>query len=582
MSSPTRFVRRLRLRADSERAIHRAALLLEDALRTASLPDQAGRIVLVRRFALGRIDTQAAPQTLALMLERAIARMTAACVYVEDENAAQAAAVWFRDALDAHTKLALRLANGSPVDAWYWPLAVTAWRPHSTLPVALRRIMFSLATLPEAAVALPRWTAALASEGYIAQIAAALRADDIVPLARAAHVRIPTPMHSRSPPVSDAMTQAWSPKQVAQFPLAAAAEPFDPLHTLLRALLRAADVQAGKASAWARPPLSARTRSVTTKDQAAPDTLAADVAPPIPRPRIATVSRERSEQLAAVSERTEQSTAALETAPRRGRDTIELDRGDGFFPPTSEQPRVDTRAGGLLFLVPVLQRLGFLEWLEAQPEWIGFDIARRMMAIVLSRLRIARDDPAWSLAVWRSPAKRIAPRFVAPARWREGLYTGEGELRFADSATGATLWDASGRLALGAWKDACPRSLVRARHSAATATRTILDVDRASLVSNAWLVASRRWLRRFAGIGIASLVMRQGAIELSATHADAFFRLVDADMRVRRAGLDLDPGWVPWYGRVISFHYADHLTSTVSSAVTSAVAPHARGTLDGG
>jgi hypothetical protein len=35
----------------------------------------------VRRFALGRIDTQAAPQTLALMLERAIARMAAACVY---------------------------------------------------------------------------------------------------------------------------------------------------------------------------------------------------------------------------------------------------------------------------------------------------------------------------------------------------------------------------------------------------------------------------------------------------------------------------------------------------------------------
>ena len=193
MSSPIRLVRHLRLRADSERAIHRAALLLEDALRTASLPDEAGRIVLVRRFALGRIDTQAAPQTLALTLERAIARMTAACVYVEDESAARAPAVWFRDALDAHTKLALRLASGSPVDAWYWPLAVAVWRPHSTVPVALRRIMFSLAALPEAPVALPRWVAALESAGYIEQIAAALRADDIVPLARAAHVRIPTP-----------------------------------------------------------------------------------------------------------------------------------------------------------------------------------------------------------------------------------------------------------------------------------------------------------------------------------------------------------------------------------------------------
>jgi hypothetical protein len=573
MSSPTRFVRHLRLRADSERAIHRAALLLEDALRTASLPDQAGRIVLVRRFALGRIDTQAAPQTLALMLERAIARMTAACVYVEDESAVQAPAVWFRDALDAHTKLALRLARGNPVDAWYWPLAVAVWRPHSTVSVALRRIMFSLAALPEAPVALPRWVAALKRAGHIEQIAAALRADDIVPLARAAHVRILTPAPSRTGPASDSIAQAWSPSDVARFPSATAAEPFDPRHVLLRALLRAADVQAGKAPGWASPAASAQTRSVTTKDQSAPHTPAVDVAAVSPMG-----NKEQSARLAVASGRTEQSTAALETVPRRRSDTIELDRDDIFVTSTFEQPRLDTRAGGLLFLVPVLQRLGFQEWLEAQPEWIGFDIARRMMAIVLGRLWIARDDPAWSLAVWRSPSKRTAPRFIAPARWRDGLYTGKGELRFADGATGGTLWDASGRLLLGAWKDACPQSLIRVRRSAATDTGTIIDVDRVNLVSNAWLVASRRWLRRFAGIGVASLVMRQGAIDLSATHVDAFFGLRDSDMRVRRVGLDLDPGWVPWYERVISFHYAEQPTS----GVTSAVPPRARGPRDGG
>jgi hypothetical protein len=30
-----------------------------------------------------------------------------------------------------------------------------------------------------------------------------------------------------------------------------------------------------------------------------------------------------------------------------------------------------------------------------------------------------------------------------------------------------------------------------------------------------------------------------------------------ADVRIRKAGLDLDPGWVPWLGRVLSFHYVD-------------------------
>jgi hypothetical protein len=24
---------------------------------------------------------------------------------------------------------------------------------------------------------------------------------------------------------------------------------------------------------------------------------------------------------------------------------------------------------------------------------------------------------------------------------------------------------------------------------------------------------------------------------------------------VRRLGLDIDPGWLPWFGRVVAFHY---------------------------
>ena len=42
---------------------------------------------------------------------------------------------------------------------------------------------------------------------------------------------------------------------------------------------------------------------------------------------------------------------------------------------------------------------------------------------------------------------------------------------------------------------------------------------------------------------------------LSATHADLHFGLADSDLRVRRLGLDIDPGWLPWFGRVVGFHY---------------------------
>jgi len=53
--------------------------------------------------------------------------------------------------------------------------------------------------------------------------------------------------------------------------------------------------------------------------------------------------------------------------------------------------------------------------------------------------------------------------------------------------------------------------------------------------------------------------MRPGFISLTPTHADMHFRLRDTDMRVRQLGLDIDPGWLPWFGRVVSFHYDEHL-----------------------
>jgi hypothetical protein len=77
------------------------------------------------------------------------------------------------------------------------------------------------------------------------------------------------------------------------------------------------------------------------------------------------------------------------------------------------------------------------------------------------------------------------------------------------------------------------------------------------LLLHDWLTALRRWCRRRAGIGLHSLVRRPGRVEATRTHLDVIFEHRQADIRVRRAGLDLDPGWVPWIGRVVRFHYVD-------------------------
>jgi hypothetical protein len=71
----------------------------------------------------------------------------------------------------------------------------------------------------------------------------------------------------------------------------------------------------------------------------------------------------------------------------------------------------------------------------------------------------------------------------------------------------------------------------------------------------AWTTQLRRWCRRTARIGLHSLVCRPGRIAFTETHIDPAFRASAADIRVRKAGLDIDPGWSPWFGRVVHFHY---------------------------
>jgi hypothetical protein len=214
-----------------------------------------------------------------------------------------------------------------------------------------------------------------------------------------------------------------------------------------------------------------------------------------------------------------------------------------------------TTAGGLLFLIPVLQRLGYQQWLDAQPEWIGFDIAHRLMAMGLNRLHVPPDDPAWLLTAYRRTAKRAPRRFIAPERWREGLCMGEGNLRAAEKEGACTLWDPSARLLLGAWIGSCPRTLTRVRRLATADPGILVGADRVHLVTTAWLIASRRWLRRYAGMGLSHLLLRPAAMALTPTHADLCLDINLAELSVRRAGLDIDPGWVRWFGRVVTFRY---------------------------
>ncbi len=70
-----------------------------------------------------------------------------------------------------------------------------------------------------------------------------------------------------------------------------------------------------------------------------------------------------------------------------------------------------------------------------------------------------------------------------------------------------------------------------------------------------WQLRARRALRRHAGLSVAELVHRPGWITLTLTHADIVFPMDAVDLSARRRGLDCDPGYVPWLGRILRFHF---------------------------
>ncbi len=75
-----------------------------------------------------------------------------------------------------------------------------------------------------------------------------------------------------------------------------------------------------------------------------------------------------------------------------------------------------------------------------------------------------------------------------------------------------------------------------------------------------WALAVTRWCWRTGRLTVGEIVQRKGRIWQTRSDLDVTLPLAGVDIRIRRIGLDIDPGWLPWFGefgRVVRFHYRD-------------------------
>ncbi|EHR71163.1 hypothetical protein BurJ1DRAFT_2327 [Burkholderiales bacterium JOSHI_001] len=548
MTLPQRQVHHLRVAASSVDAARAVLPRLEDALRCASLPDAGGRLLLVRRLVLGRLDRGASAQAIARRIEACMLDTPGQWVDGAAVDDGPAERVCFASALQARALLAVRLLRGQSVTAWYWPRAVPEFRAVIAPSADVAAIAGTLARSEQAAALLPAWCAQVcdrtgpqalllalpAALGQACCAAAGLpRADppstwlELLLQAAPGGATV-APWAPRGGPVDHAAADVAQPGRAA--PVASrpalpeatlpqslrGALPSSPLPPPSEELAKPAPSQAAgpradavqapavaDAGGRARPPAAPpRPAPLLQPSPGAPGALPAHPAPPA----------------------ADHVTAGLPAQPGPTPDLAPA----GPAPAGTDLPApsglpwlglLATPLGGLLFLLPVLQRLGLPAWAEqggASPAaWTAAVLQQALL-----RLAAPPADPAWAPLLQRLP-------LLPPGR--------------LDSAA-PNCWQAA---ALQAPRGRPQLPLPQALDQAATAQA------QAAL----WLTAARRWLRRGPHIGLASLVRRPAWVGLTATHADVFQALGAADVRVRRAGLDIDPGWLPWFGRVVAYHY---------------------------
>lgn len=535
-------------------------MLLADALRIATVPGAApGRLLVVRSLELGDIHAEASPASLALSIDRRLLQLDAAAVSWEDARAAHAPAVVFRDDAEPHVALALRLAERQPVDAWFWPLAVRGWLPTLPRADALRTTLLGVLRTRAGPGALLRLVDELGERDALDPVLGALRRQDATELLR---------------------ELGWP----APADLASAREPHPALASGGRPLVdrpapASPDALGSRpgARAWAQPWASVIERWIPRWPAADPRSvwlvamaLAAEQPARLVDPRLATHAHHVAIRILAAAETSEAATARA-SAARAARS--ESSAGQGTE--TSREPSPGVRApmradettlrasdhAGLLFVIAILTRLGMTAFLQARPDLVDLDVPRRLLHRLADRLSIAAADPVRAAVGPLTAANDgAAIDFVAPAQWFRGIaLRGPLIVRRREAEQGIRLlFDGHGVLPLARWRGRAPdavRACIRdwRLHRGRPLPRG-RDVD---VLIMAWQVALRRWSRHYAHMGLQELVCRPGRIVATRTHVDIVLAHRDADVRVRRAGLDIDPGWVPWLGRVVGFHYRD-------------------------
>jgi hypothetical protein len=521
-----RHVHTVRLTAPQDSLIRRGAILLEDALHIASLPEPEGeRVLIVRSLNIGTIRSHQSSASLALIVQQRLSEMSANAVYAIDPAASRASAVYFRNDAEPYWVLAARLAKGLPATEWFWQLAIPNWKPNLPTAEGLRLLLYQIGQTRAGVSATVAFVQNLIEQDAIAPLLTAISRQDgdrLLQLAGFSRLTPATVLLNSTHSFSESLLNSSHYLQLRHAVLNWGTD--DPRSVWLGIMVLIYNHSSRLMDSRLVDRVVSLLQIIHREEQSLDSNQITQIVDrvvsllqiihregqsldsnQITQITQITQAQHDSEQLHSNTQQNHfrenpfNTTSDFTQTTNSLSNSFSTNSSSKFLPsdlssnpsdqlltaqpsPTWIDAPQFTPYAGLIFLIPLLDRLQIATFLENHPESIDLDLPKQIVKTMSDRLKIPSIDPTQSL-------------FSTP-------------------------------------------------HTLHPTTST-----------HSWITNLRRWSRRNAQMGLYNLICRPGQLLMSKTHIDVFFHHKQADIRLRRVGLDIDPGWVPWWGQVISFHY---------------------------
>ena len=614
MDHSRRYVRKLRITSGDRNSAKRCLTKMEDAFNTASIPGLPHNgILYVRHFDLGTFSATWSSTTLSLLIEDKIRNLSSEAVRVDEQEHPNASVVWFSDPVQPYIILAGLIAEGKTPSAWYWRCAVPEWKPEMTKSQALMFLTAGAMQTPAGTLAAARLMDSLLESNRLDRYLEHFTPQNAISLLHEAGIRLyqlENRQTSLTAPLSP--TQLLNPTWQRSIIKWVKIWGMQDARTLLLVYLAILNRNPAMAES---PDVLIAVRQVAgilkepeNINPATDGDLAIEAANLL-KPNALDNSMKEGVELFAPLEVVypdDEGSRQSGITEKKIQSKKESDRSDHTAPTNKttrfgvsdqKQPEQQThskagqsfndaallhkeivarerllltgalsRFAGLILLIPLLNFLNIKDILKRYTRFVYSNFPARILKMVANRFRIPLEDPVYQfIPEFVEIEDSRVLHFVAPDFWEGLVFSPEVQKRaliryqVADLKQRWLLTDETRSiiLALGTATqlELLPDWLKKCTFEKVKEVQSHPDLDS---LADTFIIMAERYLRRFAGFGLRTLVKRMGVIATTRTHVDVVFDLRYADVRIRSIGLDIDPGWVAWFGRIIQFHYVEN------------------------